>query len=111
MKLATSYNYISEKISIPLGRHSFMNGIMLVSPFPKKEKEQFRIVLDIFFKGIEIIKEWQKYSLFENLHDLGFDSKADIPISVYDRLVVKLKKDKLTKFNNMVKYYSSQKIN
>ena len=111
MKLVRGYNTISGKNSIPLGRHSFMNGIMLVSPFTKKEKEQYELQLEIFFKGIDIIKEWQIYCLFENLHDLGFDLKADVPVSVYDRLVIKLKNNKLTKFNDMVGYFNSQKIN
>jgi hypothetical protein len=109
-KLAISYNETAGEDLIPLGKHSFMNGIMLISPYTKEEARQFDIEIKSFVKGISLISEWQKYALFENLHDLGFDLKTDIPISDYDRLVVKLKKDKLIKFNNMVEYLNSQKI-
>jgi len=111
MKLASSYNEITGTNLIPLGKHSFMNGIMLISPYTKEESRQFKIEIKDFFKRIPLIMEWQKYALFENLYDLDFDLKTDISISDYDKLVVQLKKDKPKKFNNMVEYLNSQKIN
>jgi hypothetical protein len=111
LRLATCYNEIVGKNLIPMGKHSFMNGIMLISPYTKEEARQFKIEIKDFFKRIPLIMEWQKYALFENLYDLGFDLKTDIPISDYDKLVVRLKKDKPKKFNNMVEYLNNQKIN
>ena len=108
LKFVLDFNNTTKSVSIPVGRHSFMNGIMLVCPYTKKEERQYRKEVDAFFKGIGIIKDWQRYSLFENLHDLGIDLKSDIPLSVYDRLVVKLRKDKQTKFDEMVGYMKSQ---
>lgn len=55
--------------------------------------------------------ELQKYALFENLHDLGFNLTEDVPLLVYDRLVVELKKEKQSKFKNMVDYMNSHTIN
>lgn len=111
LNLATRYNEISGKNLIPLGKHSFMNGLMLISPYTKDEARQFEIEIKAFFKRISLIFEWQKYALFENLHDLGLDLKSDIPISDYDRFVARLKKNKQTKFNRMVEYLNNQKIN
>lgn len=107
--LVLNNNLTSNRISIPVGRHSFLNGIMLISPYTRKEHKEYRKEIEDFFKGIRIIKEWHKYSLFENLHDLMFDLKSDIPISEYDRMVVNLKKNKQTKFNEMVEYLKIQK--
>ena len=111
LKLATLYNEFTGKNIIPLGKHSFMNGIMLISPYTRAEAKEFKIEIKAFFERISLIMDWQKYALFENLYDLGFDLKTDVPISDYDRLIIKLKKDKQNKFNNMVEYLNNQKIN
>lgn len=110
LNLATYYNKISGKNLIPLGKHSLLNGILLVSPYTREEARQFNIQIKAFFKRITLIIEWQKYALFENLHDLGFDFKEDIPLSVYDRFIVGLKKDKYSRFSNMVEFLNSHKI-
>lgn len=110
LKLVYDYNSLSDQISIPVGRHSFLNGIMLISPYTKKEYREYRKEIDDFIKGIGIIKEWRRYSLFENLHELGFDMKSDITISEFDRLVGNLNKNKQTKFNEMVEFLKNHKI-
>jgi hypothetical protein len=111
MNLATFYNKISGKNLIPLGKHSLLNGILLVSPYTREEARQFNIQTKAFFKRITLIIEWQKLALFENLHDMGFDFKEDIPLSVYDKRIVGLKKDKYSRFSNMVEFLNSHKIN
>ena len=109
LRLVLEYNSITDRISVPVGRHSFLNGLILIGTYSKKEEREFNIEIDAFIKKIGIIKEWHKYSLFENLHDLGFDLKSDIPVSEYDRMVVNLRKPKQTKFNEMVEYLKNQK--
>jgi hypothetical protein len=111
MRMVLDFNNMSKQISLPVGRHSFMNGIGLISPYTKREEMEYQKELETFFKGIRTLREWQKFSLFENLHALGFDFKSDITLLDYDYQVVKLKKDNLTTFNNMVEYFNSKRIN
>jgi len=108
--MATFYNEVAGKNLIPLGKHSFLNGIMLISPYSKEEARQFNNEIKDFFNRISSIIDWQKYSLFENLHEMDFDFKEDIPLSVYDRLITELKKDKESRFRSMVEFLNIPKI-
>jgi len=110
LKMATFYNQIAGKNLIPLGKHSFMNGIMLISPYTKEEARQFKTEIKDFFNRISSIVDWQKIALFENLHDMGFDFKEDIPLIVYNRLIAELKKDKESRFSSMVEFIYNPRI-
>lgn len=106
LKTAIFYNEINRKNKIPLGKHSFLNGTRLIYPYTREEVDQFKVEIRDFFNKITLIIDWQKYSLFENLHDLGFDLKQDVPLSLYNSLIVELQEEKQTKFRNMVEYIS-----
>ena len=87
-----------------MGRHSFMNGIKLGIPFSEKEETQFRSNLNTFFKNVDLVEEWQKLCLFEDLHDLGFRFENDIALPYYDKLIQKPEKDKSSCFARMLEY-------
>jgi hypothetical protein len=82
-KMVEDYNRHSLALQIPLGRHSFLNGLMLQVPYTDKEEALFKIRLDIFIGRIEKIREWKKLWLFENPHDLEFNFKKDIDLPLY----------------------------
>jgi hypothetical protein len=104
LKLIKENNDQSENLQIPLGRHSFMNNINLKVPYSKEEEAQFTIRLNNFFEKVGLIREWQKYCLFENLHDLGFNFQSDISLSYYDSLIKKQEDDSLIQFKRMIKF-------
>jgi hypothetical protein len=101
-KIITENNRNPENIQIPYGRHSFMNGIRLGTPFTKKQEAQFNSALTHFFEKVHLIREWQKYSLFENLHDLGFRFNRDISLPYYDSLIKINEDDSQEKLKKMI---------
>ena len=103
-QLISDYNNQSASLQIPMGRHSFMNGVKLQMPFTKKEERQFTLNLSSFFKYIDLVREWQKLCLFENLHDLGFNFSGDIALPYYDRLIQNPENGKRGYFLRMVEY-------
>ena len=94
----------SETILIPMGRHSFMNGIKLGIPYLEKEETQFKSNLSTFFKYVDLVEEWQKLCLFENLHDLGFYFRNDIALAYFDKLIQKPEVGKRDYFLRMVEF-------
>ena len=103
-KLVVEYNNQDGSVLIAMGRHSFMNGIKLGIPFSKKEETQFTSNLNTFFKSVDLVQEWQKLSLFENLHDLGFRFTNDIALSYYDELIQKAESGKSVYFLRMLEF-------
>ena len=104
LKLVKENNNQPENIQIPLGRHSFMNEIKLKIPFSKEEEVQFNFQLNHFFEKVDLIGEWQKFCLFENLHDLGFNFQRDISLPYYDKLLSGQNNDSIIQFKKMVKF-------
>jgi hypothetical protein len=103
-KLISEHNNQPGNIQIPMGRHSFMNGIKMGIPFSKKEEIEFTLNLNIFFKSIDLVSEWQELCLFENLHDLGFRFTNDIALPYYDKLIQEPEKNKFSYFAKMLEY-------
>jgi hypothetical protein len=87
-----------------MGRHSFMNGIKLGIPYLEKEETQFKSNLSTFFKYVDLVEEWQKLCLFENLHDLGFYFRNDIALAYFDKLIQKPEVGKRDYFLRMVEF-------
>jgi hypothetical protein len=103
-KIIEAFNKYSEDLQIPLGRHSFMIGLRLQLPCTSKEEELFKKKLDGFFRKVDLVFEWRKLTLFENLHDLGFHFDADISIGYYDSLIKIGENDSDKKFTAMLAY-------
>ena len=100
----SDYNNQSVSLRIPMGRHSFMNGVKLQMPFTKREEIEFTLNLNTFFRNVDLVREWQKLSLFENLHDLGFHFRNDIALAFYDRLIQKPDGGKSVYFLSMLEF-------
>jgi hypothetical protein len=94
---------------IPLGRHSFMNNLMLRVPYTEEQYTRFNNNLTCFFDKVDKVREWQKLCLFENLIDLGSDFKKDIDLPLYDELLWKLKISKEESFRGMLKEFDEIK--
>lgn len=107
-KLIVEYNNQADVIQIPMGRHSFMNGIKLAVPFSKVDGDQFDKELKGFLQAIDLIKEWQKLRLFENLHDIGFKFHNDISLSHYDSLIESKEDDSLNSIEKMKDFIFEQ---
>ncbi len=109
-QLVGEHNNQYGSVLIPLGRHSFMNGIKLGIPFSKKGETQLTSELNTFLKNVGLVQEWQKLSLFENLHDLGFRFTNDIALPYYDKLIQKPEKNKLSYFAKMLEYIKTNQL-
>jgi hypothetical protein len=105
-ELVIRYNKQTEKMSIPLGRHSFMNDIKLTFPYSDEEGRQFDNDLKYFFKKVDLMWDWQRLCLFHNLHDLGFRFGNDISIHLYDKMLPNLENDKAGLIQQMVNFLS-----
>ncbi len=103
-EMVSKYNKQKDKMSIPLGRHSFMNNIKLTFPYSDEEAGQFNRSLEFFFRKADLVSDWQKLCLFNNLHEMGFRFRNDISIPLYDKMLPDIKISKADSFNMMVNF-------
>ena len=106
-ELIFEYNKQEDIMSIPLGRHSFMNDIKLTYPYSDEEFRQFNKVVNYFFRKVDLVQDWQRLCLFHNLHDLGFRFGNDISIHLYDKMLPNLENDKAGLFQQMVTFLTN----
>ena len=104
LKIIKENNAQPGNYQIPLGRHSLMNGINLQYPFTDDEGRQFTKQVNRLFNKIDLVYEWQRLSLFENLYDLGFIFHNDISLAYYDKLIQRSGDDSLKKFRQMMEF-------
>ena len=99
------HNENPENFMIPPGRHTYLNVIMLISPFTEKEVEEFKKRVDSFFRRMDILRAWRGFSMFGNYCEVGFSFISDICLRDYEKLPRETGYDCINgKFERMVEY-------